>query len=84
MATRTWLHRLQTGLIMVALIAFVFAHSVTGYRAQAAETTDISSLLNLSLAYYEQERPELTSWWDVVALKSAGVDLQDGRWALPD
>lgn len=36
------------------------------------------------VAYYQNNKTTLRSWDEVVALRSAGVDLTDGSWKLPD
>lgn len=36
------------------------------------------------VSYYKNNKTTLTSWAEVVALRSAGVDLTDGSWQLPD
>ncbi|MDR9755896.1 MAG: hypothetical protein RJR35_04000 [Thermoanaerobacterales bacterium] len=36
------------------------------------------------VSYYRNNKTTLNSWAEVVALRSAGVDLRDGSWKLPD
>lgn len=36
------------------------------------------------VSYYQNNKTTLNSWAEVVALRSAGVDLTDGSWQLPD
>jgi LPXTG-motif cell wall-anchored protein len=36
------------------------------------------------VSYYQNNKTTLNSWDEVVALRSAGVDLADGSWKLPD
>ncbi len=36
------------------------------------------------ISYYRNNKTTLNSWAEVVALRSAGVDLTDGSWKLPD
>jgi hypothetical protein len=35
------------------------------------------------LGYYQQDKHELDSWWEMVALYGAGADFKEGPWQLP-
>lgn len=39
--------------------------------------------LNSTVVYYRNYKTNLTSWWELVALKGAGENLLDGSWTLP-
>jgi LPXTG-motif cell wall-anchored protein len=43
-----------------------------------------SKALSELISYYKNNKTALNSWAEVVALRSAGVDLTDGSWQLPD
>ncbi len=45
---------------------------------------EASEALAEIVSYYRNNKTTLNSWAEVVALRSAGVDLRDGSWKLPD
>ena len=46
------------------------------------EATGLEKSIEDALAYYAQNKT-LTSWWEMVALRGAGVNLQSSGWILP-
>ncbi|WP_169824241.1 S-layer homology domain-containing protein [Clostridium formicaceticum] len=44
---------------------------------------ELEKLVEDIVSYYKNNRRELTSWWELVALKGAGENLKDAVWTLP-
>ncbi|WP_055106265.1 DUF4430 domain-containing protein [Paenibacillus ihumii] len=57
--------------------------------AGGAGDTRLQGMIESTLDYYEEQYRDpsstkrIESWWELVALWGAGVDLQDGQWRLP-
>jgi hypothetical protein len=52
--------------------------------ALSADSTSISDALQEIVSYYSENRTELDNWEEITGLKTAGVDLTDDCWQLPD
>ncbi len=48
----------------------------------AGEASELEKSIAAALDYYSKNQT-LSSWWELVALRGAGVDLQKGGWKLP-
>lgn len=75
------------------LMSFVLLLSLVNPQlakaAGGAEDARLQGMIESTLAYYDKQYREagstnkIESWWELVALWGAGVDLQDGHWRLP-
>lgn len=68
----------------------VYQHVDIGGKGDVLNTAVLSAgvepasvVLGNTLAYYRSYKTTLDSWWELVALRGAGVDLHDGTWTLP-
>lgn len=44
----------------------------------------LDKTLNKTKAYYKNNKTELSSWWDMVAVYSSGEDIKKAPWKLPE
>ena len=67
-------------IMMILLLALI----QTGCReVPEPEKPQIEVSLERVVDFYRQERTELDSWWELVALFGAGVGFENGPWQLP-
>lgn len=48
------------------------------------QTSEVNKLIEKTYDYYRKNKTALTSWWEIVALFSAGEDVSKSPWILPE
>lgn len=76
-----------------ALMSFVLLLSLVNPQlakaAEGADNTKLNRMIASTVDYYAEQYSDtgstkkIESWWELVALWGAGVNLQDGNWRLP-
>lgn len=67
-------------MLSIFMVSFMFP---SGSLLKAEEATAVNEALNEVVSYYRACKRELDHWEELVALKTAGVNLNDGTWQLP-
>jgi hypothetical protein len=70
---------------IVALLVSILFITAFPFGILAVENeSSISDIIGETVGYYRTNGSTLSSWWELVALKGAGEDLNDGTWTLPE
>lgn len=71
-----------SALLSLALITLLLVPQAAR-AVDANPSTKLDTMISDTVSFYEQNRPELNSWWQMVALWGAGEDLHNSKWTLP-
>lgn len=71
-----------SALLSLALITLLLVPQVAR-AVDANPSTKLNTMIADTVSFYEQNRSNLNSWWQMVALWGAGEDLHNGKWTLP-
>ncbi len=66
--------------LVLSVVTLVFP---SGSSLRAEEGLTVANALDEVVSYYQEGKTELNHWEELVALRTAGVDLHDGSWQLP-
>ncbi|WP_054027390.1 DUF4430 domain-containing protein [Bacillus sp. FJAT-28004] len=69
-------------ILSFVLVFTLFAPQV-GKAADHSANSSLNEMIDKTVEYYKNKKKPLTSWWEIVALWGAGVNLNDGNWQLP-
>ena len=73
--------RLNVTLMALTFLLMLF---LTGCMEVAEPQPGHEEGLGKVVNFYRQDKIELDSWWEMVALFGAGADFREGPWLLPD
>jgi hypothetical protein len=68
--------------LSLTLVLSLFA-PYAGRTEAATAAPNVGQMVSKTVNWYESGSKQITSWWELVALWGAGVNLNDGSWTLP-
>ncbi|MDR5659300.1 DUF4430 domain-containing protein [Serpentinicella sp. ANB-PHB4] len=79
---KNWVLTLSV-IILVSVLITGCTGGTSGNKASLSEQELLEDKIDEILSYYKENRNELESWWDVVALASVKEDITQDQWTLP-